>query len=230
MGNVETGTGKDGGGDRDRHGIEDQADHVVQGDDLQQRFDKITLCSGLPDRHDRGGRRRGGGQRAEDHGKGKVQAEDEVAGQEHQNRRTDGFQHSDRNDFAAVLPQRREAEEFAGAERDKSQGDIRQEGGSFDDFLRDQVQAVRSRQDPADDIGCDIRQAQLLCDAGHQESAGQHQRDRDDRDRNAGLVIQPVHPQGHESASFPGKPSSGISHRSCGRVRPGYRSDGGRRC
>ena len=134
---MKSGAGENSGGQGNGYGIKHEADNVVQGNHLKQGLDKITFCAGLPDGHDGGSGSSGRGQRAQNHRKRKVQAENQVTGQKNENGGAAGFKHRNGDDFSAVFLQGGKAEKLTGAEGDKSQGNIRKEGGSFHNCLRD---------------------------------------------------------------------------------------------
>ena len=173
---------------RHRHGnrdaVQNQADHVIQRDDLQERIDKIAVRAGLPDRHHGGSGGCGRGQRREHDGKAQFQMQHAVDEDEHRDRGQTGFQHGDDDHLRAVSPEHLHLEKLARAERDERQRHIRKKIRSVDDGLRNHIQAARPHQNARQNIARHIGQAKPLGDSRHCETGKQHGRNRNNDPRH----------------------------------------------
>ena len=176
-------------GDAEGHGEEDQADRVVQGDDRQQQAGQRALGLVLAHDHQRGGRGRGGGDRAEGDGRGdrqRVRGEQRVGNQHHvdQQRGRAGLQHADDRGLFACFFQIGQLEFAADGKGDEAQRDLGDQIERVDLVIavkadiRDMQRAEQrgADHDAGDQIGRHVGQPGFIEQTGHQQA--RHHGDR----------------------------------------------------
>ena len=147
--------------DGDRNAVRYEPHHVVKRNDLQERVDEIALCAGLPDRHHRGGRSGGRGERAEHERKVEIQPEREIAHEKHKRRGETCLQHRDDEHLRPAFLQRGNAEKLAGGKSDKCERDVGEKAHAVDHAARDEIKTERPEQNAGDNVCRDVRQPEL---------------------------------------------------------------------
>ena len=183
-------------GHREHH----QTHRVVQRDDGQQDVGQLALRLILAHDHQRRGRRRGGGNRAQRDGGGNGQlvAQNEVQPDQRRVHKQRGHQTlHDTNDRSLLsrLLQRGKAELVSDGEGDEAQRHVGHQIQSLDGLQR--VEAHRQVQ-PAEGVGADqhardqigghVRQTQLLHDAGHHQTR-QHGKSNGQKQIHTSLLL-----------------------------------------
>ncbi len=89
------------------------------------------------------------------------------------------FQYGNQDNTSAAASKGRCTEVFSRAKSNECQCNVGEEIHAFNDVFRHEIQAVRTEQNPGNDIGRNAGQMQQLGQPGHGKAAEQHQSDRE---------------------------------------------------